>query len=110
MIFGFHQKSLRSFYVTHRARASGTILFPLARSQFSRQGDRSFQWRMVSAAHSDDLAAWHELHGLGIWYLTVEAGAMNLNVCERTNVFGGPSVSICGMWQAMHWLPGLSCL
>jgi hypothetical protein len=73
MIFGFHQKSLRSFYVTHRARASGTILFPIARSQFNRQGDRSFQWRTVSVAHSDDLSAWQELYGLGIWYLTVEA-------------------------------------
>ena len=71
----------------------------------SRQGERSLHWLMVWADHSGDLSAWHELHGLGILYFTVKDGVMNLNVCERTNVLGGPSASICGMRQAMHSLP-----
>src|SRR5215831_20513682 len=36
--------------------------------------------------------------------LFVATGGLNLNVCERTNAFGGPSLSICGMCQATHWL------
>ena len=35
---------------------------------------------------------------------------MNLKVCELTNAPGTPSVSIFGMWQATHWLPGLPSL
>jgi hypothetical protein len=47
-------------------------------------------------AHAVDLSAWHEVHGLGIWYLPVIAGVMNANVCART-LMSAMVVSIFGM-------------
>jgi hypothetical protein len=47
----------------------------------SRQGDRSFQWRIASVAQAVLLSEWQEVHGLGILYLSVITGLMNLKVC-----------------------------
>jgi ligand-binding sensor domain-containing protein len=46
-----------------------------------RQGERSFQWRIASAAHAVPLSAWQEVHGLGTLYFSVITGVMNLKVC-----------------------------
>ena len=45
-----------------------------------RHGERSFQWRIASVAQAVLLSAWHEAQGLGILYLSVIAGVMNLKV------------------------------
>ena len=42
-----------------------------------RQGERSFHCRMALLAHPEVLSVWHEVHGLGILYLSVIAGVMN---------------------------------
>ena len=47
----------------------------------SRQGERSFHWRIASAAHAVVLSEWHEVHGFGILYLSVIAGVTKRNVC-----------------------------
>jgi len=36
---------------------------------------------MASLAHAVVLSLWHEVHGLGILYLSVIAGVMNRKVC-----------------------------
>ena len=53
-------------------------------------------------AQAVDLSAWQDVQGLGILYLSVMDGGMNLKVWARTNAPGTPSVSIFGMWQATH--------
>src|SRR6266404_3696141 len=50
------------------------------------------------------LSLWHDVHGLGILYLSVIAGVMNANVCALTKT-PGIVTSIFGMWQATHSLP-----
>jgi hypothetical protein len=50
-------------------------------------------------AQSLDLSVWQDVQGLGILYLSVIDGEMNLKVCELTKVRGTPWVSIFGMWQ-----------
>ena len=42
---------------------------------------------MASAAQAVVLSVWHNVHGLGILYLSVIAGVMNANVCARTLTF-----------------------
>ena len=59
---------------------------------------------MASAAQPVVLSVWHEVHGLGILYLSVIAGVMNANVCARTLTFAIVT-SIFGMWHATHSLP-----
>ena len=70
----------------------------------ARQGERSGQWRMASAAQVVVLSEWQDVHGLGILYLSVIAGVMNAKVCARTKT-PGIVTSIFGMWQATHSLP-----
>ena len=65
---------------------------------------------MAVLAHAEVLSVWHDVHGLGMLYLSVIAGVTNRNVCACTIVFAGPSVSIAGMWQATHSLPALPSL
>jgi hypothetical protein len=65
-------------------------------------GEVVFHVIISFVAQSVDLPAWHDVHAFGILYLSVIAGVMNLKVCELTNVPGTPSVSIFGMWQAIH--------
>ncbi len=50
------------------------------------------------------LSAWHDVQGFGILYLSVIAGVMKANVCERTFT-SAIVVAIFGMWQAMQLLP-----
>ena len=76
----------------------------------TRHGDVVFQVIISFVAQSLDLSVWQDVQGLGILYLSVIAGEMNLKVCELTKVPGTPWVSIFGMWQATHWLPGLPSL
>jgi len=40
-------------------------------------GERPGQCRIASAAHAVVLSVWQDVHGLGILYLSVIAGAMN---------------------------------
>ena len=76
----------------------------------TRHGEVVFQLSSSLVAQPVDLSVWHDVHGFGILYLSVIAGVMNWKVWERTNEPGTPSVSIFGMWQATHWLPGLPFL
>lgn len=76
----------------------------------ARHGDTFDQSLKCSVAHAVDLSVWHDVHGLGILYLSVMSGVMNLNVWACTNAPGTPSVSIFGMWQLMHSLPGVPAL
>ena len=66
-----------------------------------RQGERSGQCRMASAAQDVDLSVWQEVQGLGILYSSVMRGVMKANVCART-LTSAIVVSIFGMWQATH--------
>ena len=50
---------------------------------------------------------WQDVHGLGMLYFSVISGVMNLKVWACTYESGTPSVSIFGMWQATHSLPGV---
>jgi hypothetical protein len=68
----------------------------------TRQGDVVFQVVSSFVAQSVDLSVWQDVQGLGILYLSVIAGEMNLKVCELTKAPGTPWVSIFGMWQATH--------
>ena len=68
----------------------------------TRQGDVVFHDSSSWLAQSVDLSVWHEVQGLGILYLSVIVGEMNLKVWELTKVPGTPWVSIFGMWQATH--------
>ena len=70
-----------------------------------RHGERSGQCRITSVAHAVVLSAWHDVQGFGILYLSVIAGVMNANVCDRTFT-SAISVAIFGMWQSMQLLPG----
>lgn len=70
---------------------------PLDNLDQSRQGDRSGHWRITCSAQEEDLPVWQDVQGFGIVYFSVIAGVMNRKVCACTNVFGGPSDSICGM-------------
>lgn len=74
-----------------------------------RQGERSGHRRIASVAQAVDLSAWHDVQGLGILYSSVMPGVMKANVCART-LTSAIVVSIFGMWQATHWLPGESFL
>ncbi len=56
----------------------------------TRHGDVVFQVVSSFVAQSVDLSVWQEVQGLGILYLSVIAGELNLKVCERTNVPGTP--------------------
>ncbi len=76
----------------------------------TRHGEVVFQLSNSLLAQIVDLSVWQDVQGFGILYLSVMAGVMNWNVCELTNEPGTPCVSIFGMWQATHWLPGLSFL
>ena len=76
----------------------------------TRHGEIVFQIINSFVAHSVDLSVWQEVQGLGILYLFVIVGEMNLKVCELTKLPGTPWVSIFCMWQATHWLPGLPSL
>ena len=69
-----------------------------------RHGERSGQWRIASVAQAVVLSAWHEVHGLGILYLSVMSGVMKANVWARTFT-SAMVVAILGMWQAMQLLP-----
>ena len=66
------------------------------------QGDTFDHFSNSDAAQPVVLSEWQELQGFGILYLSVIAGVMNWNVWDRTNEPGTPSLSIFGMWQAMH--------
>lgn len=68
----------------------------------TRHGDVVFQVISSFVAQSEDLSVWQDVQGLGILYLSVMAGEMNLKVCELTNAPGTPWASIFGMWQATH--------
>jgi hypothetical protein len=59
---------------------------------------------MASAAHAVFLSMWQDVHGFGILYLSVMAGAIKAKVCALTKT---PDIvtSIFGMWQATHALP-----
>jgi hypothetical protein len=57
-------------------------------------GDVVFQVLNSFVAQSVDLSVWQDVQGLGILYLSVIDGEMNLKVCELTKVPGTPSVSI----------------
>ena len=59
----------------------------------------------ASVAQAVVLSVWHDVQGLGILYLSVIAGVMNPNVWARTFA-SAIVVSIFGMWQATHSLPG----
>src|SRR5207248_2175938 len=81
--------------------------FSLRRSHCSiRQGERSVQLFSACLAQAVGLSLWQMLHGLGILYSSVSAGVMKRKVwaCTFTSAI---VCSIFGMWQAMHWLPGL---
>src|SRR5690349_23672764 len=47
----------------------------------TRHADVLFQSSISLVAHSVDLSLWHEVHGLGILYLSDIAGVMNRKVC-----------------------------
>jgi len=68
----------------------------------TRQGDVVFHDSNSLLAQSVDLSVWQDVQGLGILYLSVIAGEMNLKVCELTKLPGTPWASIFGMWQATH--------
>jgi len=55
-----------------------------------RHGDVVFQVISSFVAQSVDLSVWQDVQGLGILYLSVIPGQMNLKVCELTNVPGTP--------------------
>ena len=57
-------------------------------------------------AHAMLLSAWQEVQGFGILYFSVMAGVMNAKVCACTLTFA-MVVSIAGMWQFTHSLPGV---
>jgi len=57
-------------------------------------------------AHAVVLSVWHEVQGFGILYFSVIAGVMNANVCACTLTFA-MVVSIAGIWQLTHSLPGV---
>ena len=76
----------------------------------TRHGEVVFQVTSSFVAQSVDLSVWQDVQGLGILYLSVMAGEMNLKVCELTKVPGTPWVSIFGIWHATHRLPGLPSL
>src|SRR6185437_14812558 len=67
-----------------------------------RHGEVVLQVVNSFVAQSVDLSVWQDVQGLGILYLSVIAGEMNLKVCELTKVPGTPWVSIFGMWQVTH--------
>ena len=69
-----------------------------------RHAERSGQRRNSSVAQAVVLSAWHVVQGLGILYLSVIAGVIKANVCERT-LTSAMVVAIFGMWQAMQLLP-----
>ena len=50
------------------------------------------------------LSMWQEVHGFGILYLSVIAGAMKPKVWARMNT-PGISASIFGIWHATQALP-----
>jgi hypothetical protein len=50
----------------------------------TRQGERSGQCRTASVAQAVVLSAWQVVQGFGILYLSVMAGVMKANVCDRT--------------------------
>jgi hypothetical protein len=56
----------------------------------TRHGDVVCQVISSFVAQSVDLSVWQEMQGLGILYLSVIAGEMNLKVCELTKVPGTP--------------------
>ena len=66
------------------------------------QGDVVDHFFNSLVAQSVDLSLWHDVQALGILYLSVIAGEMNLKVCELTNAPGTPWVSIFGIWHATH--------
>jgi hypothetical protein len=69
-----------------------------------RHAERSGQRRNSSVAHAVVLSAWHVVQGLGILYLSLIAGVMKANVCERTFT-SAMVVAIFGIWHAMQLLP-----
>ena len=74
-----------------------------------RQGEVFGHRFKASVAQAVDLSAWHTLHGLGIFRVSVLAGEIKRNVWLRT--FTLVIVwAILGMWQATHSLPALPAL
>ena len=63
----------------------------------TRHGDVVVQVIRFFVAQSVDLSVWQDVQGLGILYLSVIAGEMNLKVCELTKAPGTPCVSTFGM-------------
>ena len=86
--------------------AVGSRILPVRDLYSSRQGERSGQWRSASVAHAVVLSVWQEVQGFGILYFSVIAGVMNANVCACTLTFA-MVVSIAGIWQLAHSLPGV---
>jgi hypothetical protein len=95
--------------LTNRLRRK-EVVEPMLLHCPTRHGDVVFQVISSFVAQSFDLSVWQDVQGLGILYLPVIAGEMNLKVCELTKVPGTPWDSIFGMWQATHSLPGLPSL
>ena|ERR1700722_11316855 len=85
-------------------RLSGLEPSPWSTHQFIRHAERSGQRRNSSVAQAVVLSAWQVVHGFGILYLSVIAGVINANVCERT-LTSAMVVAIFGIWQAMQLLP-----
>lgn len=52
----------------------------LDRLYSSRQGERSVHWLKAFVAHAVVLSEWHDVHALGILYLSVMAGLIKRNV------------------------------
>lgn len=72
----------------------------------TRQGDIFGHFFNSAIAQEFDLPVWHEVQGFGIPDRSVSAGDMNRKVCAAT-LLSLIVCSMCGMWHAMHWLPGL---
>ena len=72
----------------------------------TRHGERSGQCRKASVAQALLLSKWHEVHGFGILYFSVITGVINAKVCACTFTLA-IVVSIVGMWQLTHSLPGV---
>ena len=69
-----------------------------------RQGETSGQLRSASVAHALVLSLWHEVHGFGIFSVSVIAGVMNLKVWLRT-LTSAIVCAIAGIWQLTHSPP-----
>ena len=66
-----------------------------------RQGDTFGQVASVCSAHAVERSVWHVVHGFGTFNVSLNAGAMNLNVWLRT-ITSAIVCSIAGIWQLTH--------